>query len=131
MNRAALIFPMMAMAACVPPNPEDVAQMDFDPTYGAVNTRLLDGELVSVRVQMQGARNINDVIAFNDCAAAQYALIRGAGFVRRVRNDVDKKGPNWLGDGVYTLSDAHPGGVHTIDAEVVAAGCAANNIPMV
>ncbi len=131
MIRQAFIFPLLALAACVPPEPVDVSKLDFNPTYGAVNTRLLAGELVSISVVMQGARNNDDVIAFNDCAAAQYALIRGAGFVRRVRNDVDKKGPNWLGDGVYTLSDAHPGGVHTIDAEVAAGNCSASNIPMV
>jgi len=129
--RSICILPLLALVACVPPEPTDVSKLDFDPTYGAVNTRLLDGELVSISVVMQGARGIDDVIAFNDCAAAQYALIRGAGFVRRVRNDVDKKGRNWMGEGVYTLSDAHPGGVHTIDAEVAASGCSANNIPMV
>lgn len=129
--RTACILSLLTLAACVSPAAEDVLKLDFNPTYGAVNTRLLDGELVSISVLMQGARNNGDVIAFNDCAAAQYALIRGAGFVRRVRNDVDKKGSNWVGDGVYTLSDAHPGGVHTIDAEVVAGNCSANNIPMV
>ncbi len=108
-----------------------MGQGDWTPKYGVVDTKLLDGELVAIQVQMRGARSGNDVIAFNDCAAAQYALIRGSGFVRRVRNDVNEKRGLWTGDGVYTLSDAHPGGTHTIDAEVVASDCAANNIPMV
>ena len=96
-----------------------------------MDTRLLDGELVAIQVQMRGARTNDDVIAFNDCVAAQYALIRGAGFVRRVRNDVTQKRGLWTGDGVYTLSDAHPGGTFTIDAQVAASACAADNIPMV
>ena len=91
----------------------------------------MDGDLVSFDVEMKGARTGDDVIAFNDCVAAQYALIRGAGFVRRVRNDVDRKRGVWTGTGVYTLSEAHPGGKFSIDAEVTASECRANNIPTV
>ncbi|MCP5073392.1 MAG: hypothetical protein GY947_08880 [Rhodobacteraceae bacterium] len=119
------------LAACTPTESPQVDKADWSPEYGVVDTRLLDSELVAIQVQMRGARNERDVIAFNDCAAAQYALIRGSGFVRRVRNDVNEKRGLWVGDGVYTLSDAHPGGTHTIDAEVAASDCAANNIPMV
>ncbi|MCP5075409.1 MAG: hypothetical protein GY947_19220 [Rhodobacteraceae bacterium] len=120
-----------ALAACSPEEPPQVDKGGWAPEYGMVDTRLLDDELVAIQVQMRGARHQRDVIAFNDCAAAQYALIRGSGFVRRVRNDVTEKRGLWTGDGVYTLSDAHPGGTHTIDAEVAASDCAANNIPMV
>jgi len=129
--RNAVISSLLALAACVPADNGDVSQFPFKPEYGPVATRLLEGELVSISVEMQGARNGNDIIAFNDCAAAQYALIRGAGFVRRVRNDVKKSGRVWRGEGIYTLSDSIPGGVHTIDAEIAAENCAANNIPMV
>ncbi len=102
------------------------------PEYGEITTKLLDGDLVSFDVKMTGARNDDDVLAFNDCVAAQYALIRGAGFVRRVRNDVKRQlGGVWMGTGIYTLSEGHPGGVVSIDAEVTAAECRANNIPTV
>ena len=121
----------IGLSACVPPDPEEVAQLEFNPEYGLISTRLLENELVNIQVQMEGARYGQDVIAFNDCAAAQYAIIRGSAFVRRVKNDVAEKGGVWLGNGVYTLSDAHPGGTFTIDAEVVAANCKINNIPMV
>ncbi len=131
MIRAAIISSTLALMACAPADKGDVSQLPFKPEYGAVQTRLLEGELVSISVEMQGARSGDDVIAFNDCAAAQYALIRGAGFVRRVRNDVKKSGRYWRGEGIYTLSDSIPGGTHTIDAEVAAENCAANNIPMV
>ena len=116
-----------AMAACVP----DVRDVVSGPSYGAVNTRLLEGDLVAIDVTMKNASAEADVIAFNDCAAAQYALIRGASFVRRVTNDVTRRGRTWRGAGVYTLSDAFPGGAFTIDAGVTAAACKAANIPTV
>jgi len=122
---------VVLVSACVPNGQAETSKDEFKPEYGLVSTRLLEGELVSIQVQMQGARQGDDVIAFNDCAAAQYAIIRGSGFVRRVKNDVVLKHGVWIGDGVYTLSDVLPGGKFTMDAEVVAANCAANNIPMV
>lgn len=120
-----------ALAACTTAQTPVVDQGEFTPDYGSVTTKLLADDLVSFDVEMSGARNDDDVIAFNDCAAAQYALIRGAGFVRRVRNDISKKRGVWHGTGVYTLSEAHPGGRYSIDAEVTASQCRADNIPTV
>lgn len=128
---ATVITTCTALAACAPATGPEVEQDAFIPEYGAITTKLLDGDLVSFDVEMTGARNDDDVIAYNDCAAAQYALIRGAGFVRRVRNDVKRKSGVWMGTGIYTLSEAHPGGVVSIDAEVTATECRANNIPTV
>ena len=68
---------------------------------------------------------------YAECAAAQYALIRGYGFARHLRTNVDEEGGIWRGDAVYTISSALPRGLKTIDAEVVAADCAENGIPMV
>ena len=128
---AALITTCAALAACTPTEALDVDQDVFTPEYGAINTKLLDGDLVSFDVEMTGAINEADVVAFNDCVAAQYALIRGAGFVRRVRNDVKVRCCVWMETGIYTLSESHPGGVVSIDAEVAAAECRANNISTV
>lgn len=114
----------LGLAACTPAGPQT-------PVYGPIETRLMDGELVEVLVEMQGARDADHVIAFNDCAAAQYTLVRGARFVRRVANDVTREGRTWRGRGVYTLSDAYPGGRFTIDAQLVAQACRADNIPLV
>ncbi len=80
---------------------------------------------------MTGARDNNDVAAYGECAAAQYALIRGYGFARHVRTNVDKNGSVWLGDAVYTISAALPRGLKTIDAEVTVQNCAENGIPTV
>ena len=129
---ATLITTCAALSACTLTEPSEVEQGVFMPEYGAISTKLLDGDLVSFDVEMVGARDEADVLAFNDCVAAQYALIRGAGFVRRVRNDVKRKlGGAWMGTGIYTLSESHPGGVVSIDAEVTAAECRENNIPTV
>ena len=129
MKLAPGIAALATVVACSPDG-GDYASREV-PQYGAVETRLLDGELVNFQVQMKNPASGDDVIAYSDCVAAQYALIRGAGFVRRVTNDVTRRGGWWVGNGVYTLSDAHPGGVHTIDAEATTEACRAGNIPTV
>ena len=62
---------------------------------------------------------------------AQYALIRGYGFARHVRTNVNEEGGIWTGDAVYTISPALPRGLRTIDAEVTVADCASRDIPTV
>jgi hypothetical protein len=119
----------LALAGCAAGEP--VAQGDFSPLYQGIETRLLEDDLVSFRVAMQGARDESDVEAYGRCAAAQYALIRGAGFARHVRTNVDKSGGIWRGDAVYTISAALPIGVRTIDAEVTVRDCAALGIPTI
>ncbi|MGG7644045.1 hypothetical protein ACQ5SP_04445 [Rhodovulum sp. YNF3179] len=101
------------------------------PEYMGVETRLLDHDLVNFRVAMRGARDGADVTAYADCAAAQYALIRGFGFARHVRTNVEEDGGLWRGDAVYTVSASLPRGVSPIDAEVVTAACADQGIPTV
>jgi maleate cis-trans isomerase len=73
----------------------------------------------------------DDVDAYARCAAAQYALIRGFGFARHVRTNVQEQGGVWVADAVYTISPALPRGLQTLDAEVVAAACADQGIPTV
>jgi hypothetical protein len=103
----------------------------FAPEYKGIETLLLDGDLVSFRVEMTGARDNEDVAAYGRCAAAQYALIRGFGFARHVRTNVNKQGGTWRGDAVYTISAALPDGVRTIDAEVTVRDCGEQGIPTV
>ncbi len=126
---ASLVAATMALAACV--RDEPVAQGDFSPVYGGIETILLDGDLVSFRVEMTGAQSPADVEDYGRCAAAQYALIRGAGFARHVRTTVDETGGIWRGDAVYTISAALPLGLRTIDAEVAVRDCAARGIPTI
>ncbi|MDW3119277.1 MAG: hypothetical protein R8G60_16985 [Roseovarius pacificus] len=134
MRRVALISPMTlafagAVSGCEMPDPNGSA--GFSPDYRGVETRLLDNDLVSFQVLMSGARNAEDVSRYAECAAAQYTLIRGYGFARHLRTNVEEAGGIWSGDAVYTISPALPQGLKTIDAEVVAADCAENGIPMV
>lgn len=118
-----------ALSACAMPCAE--CGPAFSPAYEGIETRLLDGDLVNFLVEMRGARGAQDVADYSKCAAAQYALIRGYGFARHLRTNVSEEGGLWRGDAVYTISAALPRGLRTIDAEVVAAACAENGIPMV
>ncbi|MCC1492312.1 hypothetical protein [Cognatishimia sp. F0-27] len=102
-----------------------------EPVYAGIETRLLDGDLVNFLVVMPQVRSAADVEDYAECAAAQYALIRGYGFARHLRTTVKEEGGLWRGDAVYTISAALPPGLRTIDAEVTALACAENGIPMV
>lgn len=117
-----------ALTACAP---DTGAKAPFAPNYGGVETRLLDGDLVEFRVSMTGARDAHDLEMYVECAAAQYALIRGYGFTRHLRTNVNEKGGVWAGDAVYTISPSLPRGLRTLDAEVVVQNCAENGIPTV
>lgn len=107
------------------------ATTPFTPEYLDIGTRLLDGDLVAFDVKMRGARNNQDVADYAECAASQYALIRGYGFARHVRTAVDKRGEVWEGDATYVISDALPDGLAKIDAEVAVAACKENGIPTI
>ena len=133
MGRAALISPLALLAASTVSGCESTAPqtVDFKPVYQGVETRFLGDDLVNFEVRMVGARDREDVSRYAECAAAQYTLIRGYGFARHLRTNVDLAGGIWRGDAVYTISPALPRGLKTIDAEVVAADCAENGIPMV
>jgi hypothetical protein len=99
--------------------------------YLGVETRKLDDTLVSFLVRMKGAQGNDDVAAYGKCAAAQYALIRGYGFARHVRTNVQERGGIWAADAVYTISASLPDGLAPLDAEIVVEDCAANGIPTV
>jgi hypothetical protein len=125
---AAILSLALPMAGCAGTEGDPAA---FAPVYGGVETRLLDGDLVSFRVTMRGARDGADVERYAECAAAQYALIRGYGFARHVRTLVDETAGMWEADAVYTISPALPAGERTIDAEVTVANCGRSGIPTV
>jgi hypothetical protein len=125
---AASLLGASVLAGCGVAAPD---QTGFTPAYQGVETRLMDGDLVNFRVAMQGARDSDDVSAYAECAAAQYALIRDYGFARHLRTNVTQQGGLWRGDAVYTISAQLPRGLQTIDAEVVVAHCAENGIPTV
>ena len=127
---AAVTIPLLS-GCLAAPDPVARDDIPFDPVYQGISTRLLDGDLVQFDVAMRGARDVQDVEDYAECAAAQYAVIRGYGFARHLRTNVYEEAGLWRGDAVYTISPALPQGAMTIDAEVVVANCAANGIPMV
>jgi hypothetical protein len=135
--RAGLAAALVALSACggqAPEQPDPVAMLsdpNFKPTYLGTQTILLDGDLVDFRVAMKGARNKQDVSNYAECAAAQYALIRGFGFARHLRTNIAESGGTWRADAVYTISAALPNGLRTIDAEVTVRNCGSLGIPTV
>jgi len=129
MIRALLISPLLLAACDTQTGHEEVTR--FAPDYQGVETRLLDGDLVQFTVAMTGAREQADLDAYVECAAAQYALIRGYGFARHLRTNVNQEGGVWRADAVYTISPSLPRGLRKLDAEVVVAHCAENGIPTV
>ena len=120
----------LCLAGCVSAG-SDPVQTATPPEYQGVATRLLDHDLVNFQVRLSGMVTRDDVAAYARCAAAQYALIRGFGFARHVRTNVQEQGGVWIADAVYTISPALPRGLQTLDAEVVAAACAEQGIPTV
>ncbi|MGR3758793.1 hypothetical protein ACUXV3_01465 [Roseobacteraceae bacterium NS-SX3] len=128
MIRAALIPPLLLAACAMAPGSGSEA---FAPEYKGVETSLLEGDLVQFHVSMTGARSGRDLDDYAECAAAQYALIRGYGFARHVRTKLKQEGGIQTADAVYTISPSLPRGLRTIDAEVVVADCEANGIPTV
>ncbi len=127
----AAVFASLVLMGCTASQTAQVGQGEFRPSYQGVETRLLDGDLVNFRVTMTGARGESDVAKYAECAAAQYALIRGYGFARHVRTRVSQQGGTWDADAVYTISPALPRGLRTIDAEVTVADCGVSGIPTV
>ncbi len=127
----ALLATIGLLTACAPTD-QDVSKAPSGALeYINVDTRLMKPELVNMVVTMRNPHTPTDVLAYVECAAAQYTLIRGFGFAGRIQINVTEDEGIWAGNAIYTLSNAHPGGRHTIDAEVTVEDCTAHNIPMV
>lgn len=122
------LLAIVLLAGCAGSQVTDVPQR---PTYLGVQTSLLDGDLVNFDVALTGAATPEAVETYAQCAAAQYALIRGYSFARLVRTNVTEEGGTWRADAVYTISPDLPPGLATIDAVVTVADCGTSGIPTV
>ena len=125
-------LPLMAIAmlgACA--QQAEVPTDGGKPEYLGIQTVLLEGDMVSFRVAVRGGEAPQNIEDYARCAAAQYALIRGAGFARHVRTNVAKSGNVTRGDAVWLISAALPRGFRTIDAEVTVRDCGELGIPTV
>lgn len=133
----ALTAALAVLSACAeqaPARPDPITLLEdpnFKPVYLGIETALLQGDLVQFKVAMTGARIRQDVSNYAECAAAQYALIRGFGFARHLRTNIAQSGGTWRADAVYTISAALPNGLRTIDAEVTVRNCGSLGIPTV
>ncbi|MEM6482274.1 MAG: hypothetical protein AAF681_10545, partial [Pseudomonadota bacterium] len=78
---------------------QDTAEEEvlFEPEYQSIETHLLGNDLVAFDLTMVGARDPGDVRQYGDCAAAQYALIRGYGYARHLRTTTERSGDTWQG----------------------------------
>ncbi|WP_153010493.1 hypothetical protein [Falsirhodobacter sp. alg1] len=101
------------------------------PSYLGVQTIRIDDELAAFRVGIDHPRASADIDAYTDCVAAQYALIRGYGYARLIRTNIDERGRAWVADAVYALSMNAPDGVRVIEAASTVAACKAQSIPTV
>ena len=83
-----------ALAGCAPA-PTGAEPAPTGPLQGrdylGVETRLLDGDLVDFLVAMKDAAEPRRGGPYAECAASQYALIRGYGFARHVRTKCRKR----------------------------------------
>ncbi|WP_425597036.1 hypothetical protein [Shimia thalassica] len=128
---------VLGLSACTPDCGEGMECVSDvrGPAYLGVETQLLEGDLVNFHVAMEAKPDdeaaLEQVTRYAECAAAQYALIRGFGFARHLRTSVDYVDNAWRGDAVYTISSALPRGLKTIDAEVIVSDCKENGIPTV
>lgn len=125
------VLAALLAAGCVPPEEGMAPQRPLGSPWLGVQTRLLEDDLVNLRVSMSGKPAREALSAYADCAVAQYARIRGAGFARHIRTSYSDADGVHVADAVYTLSDALPQGVRVIDAEVALADCQERGIPTV
>ncbi|MCF7700390.1 hypothetical protein [Loktanella sp. M215] len=121
----------VVLAGCSGANDAPPSAQVQRPEYLGVRTELLDGDLVNFKVSLRGPDTPEAVEKYAECAAAQYALIRGYNFARLVRTNVTEEGGTWAADAVYTISPDLPRGLVTIDAVVTVADCGTSGIPTV
>ncbi len=135
LSQMTYVFALLAtfglLLACTPQGQEVSKAPTGALEYLTVDSRLMKPDLINMVVTMRNPRTPTDVLAYVECAAAQYTLIRGFGFAGRIQVNVTEDKGIWAGNAIYTLSNAHPGGRHTIDADVTVEDCTTHNIPMV
>lgn len=130
----------LALAACQ--NTADTAMVAPDPPperaiYGTplrhegVETQLLDEGIVNVMVRMSGPVTADDLLAYAECAVAEYAVAQGYGYARHVRTNMEMEGGVRSADAVYTISPTLPRGLQPIDAAATLSECARQGIPTV
>ncbi|PWE33937.1 hypothetical protein DDZ14_01865 [Maritimibacter sp. 55A14] len=119
------------LSACASGEGAQADRAAASPQYLGAEARLLDSDLINIRLSMRGARDRAEVAEYGKCATAGHALNRGYGFARHLRTNVEEDGGLWRGDAVYTVSADRPRGLRIIDAREAVADCAQKGIPTV
>ncbi|MBT8409642.1 MAG: hypothetical protein KJN93_08465 [Alphaproteobacteria bacterium] len=101
------------------------------PIYLGADAERMGEALVNLTLRMRGGSGAADMSRYADCVVSGIALQQGYGFARHVRTNLTDEAGIWLADAVYTLSPALPGGLRTLDADVVATTCREDGIPLV
>ncbi|MEN8709675.1 MAG: hypothetical protein ABF310_06635 [Paracoccaceae bacterium] len=136
MDMMPYVMPLVAMLTLMACDPRaaqimPTAQEAQAAQYKGVQTRLLDQDLINLRVRMSDVTSRYELTEYADCAAAQYTLIRGYLFAQHVRTNFSRQNGDWLADSVYVIRPNLPDGPKKLDAEVVVAACTDNAIPTV
>lgn len=122
---------LFALAGCEAHQPSQTGAEEAPREYLGIETRMMDDELVNIRIAMKGARGAEDIDAYTDCAVAQYAQVKGYGFARKLRTKLSERGGVFNADAIYTLSAEMPRGIRIIEADKAIADCKAQSIPTV
>lgn len=123
-----VISPLTAIAQTTIAGPQEPAPRP--PVYYGIETRMLQDDLVEFRVAVAHA-DVELTTAYADCAAAQYALVRGFGYARQIRTLMDGSARMMRAQAAYLFSRDLPAGEKTIDARQVVDDCRAKEIPTV
>ncbi len=119
----AAILPLLMLSAC------GRAQQPETTEYLNAATTLVDNEIVQVDVVAQGGDLIKALPVYADCVAAQYTLIRGLAYLRRVSGSQRGGLQTRTETTIYKLSDIKPQGARVIDAQETLATCQSLDIP--
>jgi len=92
-------------------------------------TTLVDNEIVQVDVVAEGGDLIKALPIYADCVAAQYTLIRGMAYLRRVSGSQRGGLQTRSETTIYKLSDSKPKGASVIDAQETLTACKSQDIP--
>lgn len=116
----------MFLAACEGPDTDDAPPMRF---IGA-KTQLVADDLVDVSVTIARPRE-GSMKAYGDCVGAQYALIRGMQYARRVTSQRTGQS-DFLTDKVtFLISPVAPAGDFVLNASEVVSKCKRAGVPTV
>lgn len=117
------LLPLLLLSAC------GRAQELETTKYLNAATTLVDNEIVQVDVVAEGGDLIRALPVYADCVAAQYTLIRGLAYLRRVSGSQRGGLQTRSETTIYKLSDSKPKGDSVIDALETVTTCKSQNIP--